>query len=192
LLSLAATPLAAAPPALHAKAQPPSAAAAIPRWNPKAPENAQLLPAFSVNNIAPVINAVGARAQRSGSDPAKPALLVTFPNGRRALLSLSACDPQGNICKALGIQSFWVKSATVAPEKTAEAVQRFNQQFAFAKAFVTPDGRTSLQRYLTADYGFIRGDLAVNLLNFAELAQTFAVDFLEPLEKAAKPPAKAS
>jgi hypothetical protein len=43
------------------------------------------------------------------------------------------------------------------------------------------DGRPALQRYLTADYGFIRGDLAVNLLVFAEQADTFARDVLRPL-----------
>jgi len=149
-----------------------------PIWNPKAPENRQLVPAFSINALAPVLTSIGARGQRS-----EAALLVTFRNGRTALLSLSSCEAPDR-CKALSIQSFWTKSAKATPAQTAEAIEKFNQRYAFAKAFVTPDGRPSLQRYLTADFGFIRGDLAVNLLVFSEQAERFAVEFLEPLEKA--------
>ena len=155
------------------------------RWNPAAPENKQLLPAFSLTTISPVLNAIGARHQRVGSDAARPALLATFGNGRKALLSLSSCDRTG-LCKALSIQSFWTKSAKAPAERTADAIQRFNQRYAFAKAFVTPDGRPSLQRYLTADYGFLRGDLAVNLLVFADQAELLSAQFLEPLERAGR------
>lgn len=41
-----------------------------------------------------------------------------------------------------------------------------------------------MQRYLTADYGFIRGDLAVNLLVFASQVDKFAKEVLAPLENA--------
>ena len=43
----------------------------------------------------------------------------------------------------------------------------------------------SLLRYLTADYGFIRGNLAVNLLVFASQADIFANQVLRPLERPA-------
>ena len=42
------------------------------------------------------------------------------------------------------------------------------------------DGRPALQRYLTADYGFIRGNLAVNLLVFAGQMDLFAAEVLRP------------
>ena len=163
----------------HAPAQP------APPWNPKAPENGQLLPAFTLANVGSVLTAVGARYQRSGTDPAKPALLAVFPNGRKVLLSLASCDSAGGACKGLTIQSFWTKSATVPPERTADATARFNQRFAFAKALVLPDGRPSLERYLIADYGFVRGNLSVNLLVFADLAERFGTEFLQPLTSAA-------
>lgn len=156
-----------------------------PIWNPKAPENKQLAPAFSIAAVTPVLAAIGARAQTSDPIAGQPVLLITFRNGRTALLTFSSCEAADR-CKALGIQSFWAKSAKVPLERTAEAIEKFNQRYAFAKAFVTPDGRASLQRYLTGDFGFIRGDLAVNLLVFADQAERLAVEFLEPLEKAAK------
>lgn len=176
---LLAFPVAAAAAPAAPAAPPP------PIWNPKAPENRQLVPAFSGTTVAAVLNAIGARYQRSDAEAGRIALLVTFRNGKTALLTLSSCEAAGG-CKAMSIQSFWARSARVPADRTADSIERFNQRFAFAKAFITPDGRPSLQRYLTADFGFIRGDLAVNLLVFADQAERFAVEFLEPLEKAAK------
>lgn len=159
----------------------PAAAVSPTRWNPRAPENAQVLPAFSFAAIEPVLNAIGARYQRSGT-AARPTILVTFPNQRRAALVLSACDSTGDACKALSIQSYWTRIANASPEQTARSIEGFNQRFSFAKAFLATDGRPALQRYLTADYGFLRGNLAVNLLVFANQAERFATDILHPLE----------
>ncbi len=155
------------------------------RWNPKAPENAQTLPAFSYPTLEPVLTAIGARYQRAGA-PGKPQLLVSFANGRKAVLTLSACDPQGSACKGLSIQSYWTRIANSPAERTANAIGSFNQRYAFAKAFIADDGRPALQRYLTADYGFIRGNLAVNLLVFSRQADQFATQVLRPLETAAR------
>ena len=155
-----------------------AAAPAVP-WNPKAPENTQVLPAFSFATLEPVLSAIGARYQRSGS-AAKPELLVSFANNRKAILMMSACADGG--CKALSIQSYWTPIANSPPERTARAIDDFNERYAFAKAYVAPDGRPALQRYLTADYGFVRGNLAVNLLVFSRQADQFASDVLRPLE----------
>jgi hypothetical protein len=39
-----------------------SASGAVPRWNPKAPENNEVLPAFSYASVESVLSAIGARA----------------------------------------------------------------------------------------------------------------------------------
>jgi hypothetical protein len=148
------------------------------RWNPKAPENGQLQPAFSQAAVEPVLAAIGARWRRGGTEE-KPQLLVVLPNGRKATLAMSGCGAEG--CKALSIQAHWRPVAGASAEETARAIESFNRRYAFAKAFVAADGRPALHRYLTADYGFIRGDLAVNLLVFAEQADTFARVALLPL-----------
>lgn len=158
---------------------------AAPRWNPRAPENGQLLAGFSYASVEPVLTAIGARFQR-GRTPGAPQLLVNFANGRRATLVMSSCDPAG-LCKALSIQSFWTPLAGIEPAKAAAAIETFNQRYAFAKAFLAIDGRPALQRYLTADYGFVRGNLAVNLLVFSNQADSFAKEVLQPLAVAAKP-----
>ena len=157
------------------------AGAAVQRWNPKAPENSQVLPAFSYGSVEAVLNAIGARSQRSGG-AAKPSLLVTFPNGRKAVLALGACNGDGSSCKSLSMQSNWTRIANSTPQKTAAAIQRFNQRYSFGKAFMTETGQPGMQRYLTADYGFIRGNLAVNLLVFATQVDRFATEVLRPLE----------
>ena len=159
----------------------PAQASAPPRWNPKGPENNQVLPSFSYATVEPVLAAIGAKFQRS-PQAGKPTLLIAFPNNRRATLILSSCDTAGAACKALSIQSFWTRIANSPPEATAQAIATFNQRYSFGKAFVAADGRPALQRYMTADYGFIRGDLAVNLLVFASQADRFANQVLRPLE----------
>ena len=169
LLALAGSSAAAAPPAA--------------RFNPKAPENSELLPAFSYATVESVLTGIGASYQRGGTAPDKPVLLVTFANGRRAVLTLSACDATGASCKALSIQSYWTRIANSPPAQTAEAIAAFNRRYAFAKGYVVSDGRPALQRYLTADFGFIRGNLAVNLLVFANQAEKFAREVLRPLEQ---------
>jgi hypothetical protein len=156
-----------------------SAQVAPQRWNPAAPENRQVLPNFSFATVESVLTAIGARFERAGS-AARPALTVTFANNRRAALIFSNCEAQG--CKALSIQSIWVRPATAAPDRLSQALQRFNQRYAFARALTTSDGRPALHRYLTADYGFVRGNLAVNLLVFAEQADRFAREVMQPLQ----------
>lgn len=152
-----------------------------PKFNPRAPENNQVLANFSYDNVEAVLDNIGARYQRAG-EPGKPALLVSFPNNRKAVLMFGSCNAEATACKALSIQSYWTKIANSPPEKTAQEIERFNQRYSFAKAFVAEDGRPALQRYLTADYGYVRGNLAVNLLVFANQAERFAREVLGPLE----------
>jgi hypothetical protein len=54
---------------------------------------------------------------------------------------------------------------------------------------VAADGRPSLQRYLTADYGFIRGNLAVNLIVFSGQIDRFVAEVLQAPPPAAPAPA---
>lgn len=163
-------------------ATPAPAQVAPPKFNPKAPENGQVLAAFSYVTVEPVLTQIGATFRRGGSSADKPMLFVTFPNDRKATLAMSACNSTGSACKAMSVQSYWTKIANATPEQAAEAIAGFDQRFAFAKAFVAEDGRPALQRYLTADYGYVRGNLAVNLLVFANQADRFATDVLGPLE----------
>lgn len=156
------------------------AAAQVP-WNPAAPENRQLLPTFNYTTVETVLTGIRARHQRASANPARPLLIVDFPNGRRAVISLLSCTPDGSSCKALGIQSSWNAPAGVAPARLHELANGFNQRYSFSKAYVTAQGRLALQRYLTADYGFVRGNLAVNLLVFADQANRFANEVVRPL-----------
>ncbi len=150
-------------------------------WNPRAPENRQFRPAYSAASVEEVLGAIGARHQRSGTNPARPLIVATFANNRRAVISLLSCNADGSACRALGIQSSWVAPAGAAPARIAAAIEQFNRRYSFAKAFVGANGRLTLNRYLTGDYGFIRGDLAVNLQVFANQAERFASEVIRPL-----------
>lgn len=158
---------------------------APPRWNPRAPENSQLLPTFNYATVGAVLDSIGATHQRSG-EASQPRLLVTFANNRKATLVFGACNADGSACKSLSIQSYWTKIANAPPDAAAKAIAGFNQRYSFGKAFLAADGRPALQRYLTGDYGFIRGDLAVNLLVFANQAERLSSEVLRPLETGKK------
>jgi hypothetical protein len=175
---LAALALLASAPAA---AQPPAAGP----FNAAAPENRQVLPAFSYATVEPVLAQIGARYERAGTD-AQPALTLTFINGRRAAILFGSC--LGSSCRAISIQAVWNAPPGVGAAQLATAVAGFNQRYAFSRAFVAADGRPSLQRYLTADFGFIRGNLAVNLIVFAGQIDRFVTEVIQaPLQ--AVPPA---
>ena len=147
------------------------------RWNPAAPENRQLLPTFNYGTVESVLTQIGAQSQRRGT-PERPALAVTFPNNRRAAILFGSCERQGAVCKAISIQAVWTAPENVPAARLAENIHAFNRRYAFSRAFLTADGRPALQRYLTADYGFVRGNLAVNLLVFANQSERFAAEVL--------------
>ena len=152
-----------------------AAAQSPPRFNPAAPENRQVLPTFNYATVETVLTQIGARFERRGTAD-RPILGVTFPNNRRAAIVFGNCERQGAACKAISIQAVWNRPAGAAAARLADAIQAFNRRYAFSRAYLTGDGRPALQRYLTADYGFIRGDLAVNLLVFATQSDRFAAE----------------
>lgn len=157
-------------------------AQAPPRWNPKAPENNQLLPTFNYATVESVLKSIGASYRRTGREADKPSLIVTFRNGRRAVIALAACDKSGASCKAMNVQVSWNRLDGVSTERAMEAVTQFNRRYAFAKAFIIA-GQPTLQRYFIADYGYVRGNLAVELQVFADQTQRFAAEVLQPLQK---------
>jgi len=160
----------------------PGEAQAQGRWRADAPENRQLLPTFNYATVESVLDEIGARHERRGP-PGRPSLLVTFASGRRAAIVFGACTPDGNLCRAISLQGGWERPAVATSERAAAALLAFNQRYAFSRAFMLPNGNLALQRYLTADYGFIRGNLAVNLLAFAAQMDLFAGEVLTPLAR---------
>jgi len=172
LVAALALSLAAASSAAAAQA-PPS-----PPWNPAAPENRQVLPTFNYETVESVLTQIRARFVRRGTAE-RPALDVTFPNNRRAAILFGNCERAGAACKAISIQALWNRPAdAAAAARLPQAIQSFNQRYAFSRAYLLADGRPALQRYLTADFGFIRGNLAVNLLVFANQADRFAAEVI--------------
>jgi putative sensory transduction regulator len=157
----------------------PAEAAAPPRFNPAAPENRQVLPTLNYATVEPVLAQIGARAERRGSAE-RPMLIVTYANGRRAAILFGSCERAGAQCKAISIQAVWARPANLPAGRLESAINGFNQRYAFARAYLTADGRPALQRYLTADYGIIRGNLAINLLVFANQIDRFVLEVLRP------------
>ncbi|HYJ52226.1 MAG TPA: YbjN domain-containing protein [Allosphingosinicella sp.] len=154
-------------------------AQAPPPWNPAAPENRQVLPTFNYETVESVLTQIHAQFVRRGT-PERPALDVTFPNRRRAAILFGNCERAGAACKAISIQALWNRPTGAAGARLPAAIQAFNQRYAFSRAYLLADGRPALQRYLTADYGFIRGNLAVNLLVFATQSERFAAEVIAP------------
>lgn len=155
----------------------PEAVQAQARWNPAAPENRGVFPTFNYSTVESVLTSIGATSERRGSAD-RPALAVTFSNKKRAAIIFGSCEQGGNACRAISIQAIWNRPANVPAERIASNIQQFSQRYAFSRAFLSRDGRPALQRYLTADYGFVRGNLAVNLLVFANQSERFEAEVL--------------
>jgi hypothetical protein len=155
----------------------PASAQTGARWNPAAPENRGVLPTFNYSTVEIVLSAIGATSERRGTAE-RPALAVTFANGRKAAVLFGSCERAGAACRAISIQAVWSAPANMPADRLASKIQQFNLRYAFSRAFLTADGRPALQRYLTADYGFIRGNLAVNLLVFSNQSDRFAAEVL--------------
>jgi hypothetical protein len=160
--------------------------AAAGPFNPAAPENREVLPGFSYATVEPVLSQIGARFERAGTDE-RPVLAVTFANGRRAAILFGSCT--GSLCRAISVQAVWNAPTGAGAAQLANAIAGFNLRYAFSRALVAADGRPSLQRYLTADYGFIRGNLAVNLIVFSGQIDRFVAEVLQAPPPAAPAPA---
>lgn len=154
-----------------------ASAQAPPPWNPAAPENRQILPTFNYETVEGVLTQIRARFVRRGTAE-RPALEVTFPNGRRGAIVFGNCERAGAACKAISIQAIWSRPTGPAAARLPQAIQTFNQRYAFSRGYLLTDGRPALQRYLTADFGFIRGNLAVNLLVFANQSDRFVAEVI--------------
>ena len=150
------------------------------RFNPAAPENRQVLPTFNYATVEAVLTQVGARFARQGTAD-RPVLTVTFANGRRGAILFGSCERQGAVCKAISIQAVWNRPANARWHAASNPGSRASTSATPSPApIVTADGRPALQRYLTADYGIIRGNLAVNLLVFANQVDRFVAEVLRP------------
>lgn len=169
---------------LLAVLQPPAAGP----FDASAPQNREVLPAFSYATVEPVLAQIGARWERAGTEQ-QPALTITFVNGRRAAILFGSC--LGTSCRAISIQAVWNAPTSLSAAQLAAAVAGFNQRYAFSRAFVAADGRPSLQRYLTADYGFVRGNLAVNLIVFAGQIDRFVTEVIQAPSPTAPAPSPA-
>jgi hypothetical protein len=167
--------------------------AAAGPFNAAAPENRQVLPAFSYATVEPVLTQIGARFERT-SESGRLALTITFANGRRAAILFGSCLQDS--CRAISIQAVWSGPPADKVAQLANAVVAFNQRYAFSRALVAADGRPTLQRYLTADFGFVRGNLAVNLIVFAGEIDRFVTEVINapaaPPPPPAQPPAPAA
>ena len=125
-----------------------------------------MLPTFNYATVESVLAQIGARFVRRGTAD-RPALdvispTIAAPRSCSAIASARARPARRSASRRCGT------GPKPRPARLPAAIQAFNQRYAFSRAYLTADGRPALQRYLTADYGFVRGNLAVNLLVFAE------------------------
>ncbi|MEM8986472.1 MAG: hypothetical protein AAGC95_07080 [Pseudomonadota bacterium] len=92
------------------------------------------------------------------------------PNGLRFLMVFYACNPEDkNSCLGLNLRAGWRRAEGYAKG----AVHDFGAMYPFAKSYVSGEGAV-LSRYLTADYGVAKGNIAVNVGVFINFAQNFA------------------
>lgn len=129
---------------------------------------------FDAAALGPVLAEMGASyevAQVGG----QTVLVVSVPGGVRFVATPVACSgADGSNCTGLNLIALY---QTKAPARTVEA---FNYRYAFSSAGRDNDGYAYLSRYITADFGIPRGNIAVNVAVFV----VHAIEFNQTLESA--------
>ena len=121
---------------------------------------------FNVNQLAALATELGWTSQVIVADNGSSGLAVKIPEGATFFLEPVACSPQ---CVGLSIFAFFGSASNASPA----SVNAFNGMQNPVKV-LTANNMILMQRYVIADYGTPRGNVAVELGVFLDLAVKFA------------------
>lgn len=120
---------------------------------------------FNATQLAQLANEMGATFETMTLSDGRAVVLIHSPEGD-FFAAPAACD--ASQCLGAELLAFLGSSAGV----TLETLNSFNEQLAFVKVYVS-EGSLVMSRYLTADYGIAKGNIASNYLNFTAAGKLF-------------------
>lgn len=142
------------------------------------PKSAEIYTEFTASLLVDVLGELGYSA-RIITEEETPFIAAVSPTGRPFIVYFSVCNVAGNAgCLGFELISLIDTSPATVP---LSAINSFNTQYGFAKAFRYDDSTAGLSRYAIADDGISRGNIAANISNFVALLDRFAAALSSPL-----------
>lgn len=134
------------------------------------PNATQMIDGFTPANLDAVARDLGYKSEQVVYSNGVAGLSITTPQGYVFFASPTVCNPA---CRGLDIYALFGPDTGVP----LAAINRFNVARAMTKAFTTSN-QVVLSRYVIADYGTPRGNVASEFHNFIAIAVSFA-EYLE-------------
>lgn len=134
------------------------------------PNATQMLNGFTPANLSAVAQDLGYKSEQVVYSNGVAGLSITTPQGYVFFASPTVCNPT---CHGLDIYALFGPDTGVP----LAAINRFNVARAMTKAFTTSN-QIVLSRYVIADFGTPRGNVASEFHNFIAIAVSFA-EYLE-------------
>ncbi len=127
----------------------------------------QIVASFAIPDLNGLLDELGYEHE-AGTLPSGAAVIrVTAPDGLAFYLQPRACD--ADRCAGLSITAAFRGPAPFDPAM----ITAYNLRYVFMKGVLLPDGGALLGRYIIADYGIPRGNIAVNIAAFVNMAGEF-------------------
>ncbi len=123
---------------------------------------------FDIQNIYPILQEMGIAYEGRVDEEGNQLLLAQASSGLKFALVPAACLNGANSgCVGMNVIALF-------PEAPQRDVNSFNYRYAFTSAGVNPSsGASYISRYVIADYGIPKGNIASNLYNFIAQAEMF-------------------
>jgi putative sensory transduction regulator len=123
---------------------------------------------FDIQNIYPILQEMGISYEGRADDEGNKLLIAQASSGLKFAVVPAACLNGANSgCVGMNVIALF-------PEAPQRDVNSFNYRYAFTSAGINPANNASyISRYVIADYGIPKGNIASNLYNFIAQAEMF-------------------
>jgi hypothetical protein len=147
--------------------------AAAGEWKEDDPANRQVID-VEPETLRGVLAMTGAK-ETAAPDMQPGTIAATFPNGSHVLISLERCDSAGRKCGGLMLWSFFEPPPGWDRARIKEALLAHSASYHFGTLSLVDDKERTMMmlRSVNADFGMLRGQLFLELVDFAMSVEQF-------------------
>ena len=120
-----------------------------------AAQGSQILKIFSRDDLQQALDEIGATYEDAGDNRT---INITFPSTLRANGAVMACDDDATEknCYGTSILAVFDPDTSSSQEEISAAVNRYNYNENFGRAYIDPNGDISVRAYIISDGGITR------------------------------------
>ena len=132
-----------------------------------------LLPNLDIATIAPVVKETGAVTEIKKGDDGSSYILGAFGE-TKLLFYTSSCDSGEKGCKGLEIgASINRDNFQLDDAELLKRINAYNDRYVAGKAIISGSGDLAVTRYVIADHGIARGNLAMEIGIMVDMVDNF-------------------